>query len=89
MRGAGAGGAEFGVCAVGAHMAIVLALVAANGLFNILVWGGEVTTDEDPVDQEGVGGFGGGEGDFKVGVFLSRAVEEGEFCPGGRVNGVG
>jgi hypothetical protein len=61
-------------------MAIVLALVAANGLFNILVWGGEVTTDEDPVDQEGVGGFGEARETLRLAYFCPGLRRRGSFA---------
>jgi hypothetical protein len=49
--------------AVDADVTKPLALVAADGLFDVLVGGSEVVADVDPFDQEGGGGFRGGEGD--------------------------
>ena len=57
VGGAGARGAGFFARAVNADVTEPLAFVAADGLFDVLVRGGEVVADVDSFDQEGIGSF--------------------------------
>ena len=60
MGGAGADGTCFATRAVGFLVAIKLALVASNWLFEVFVGGGKVVVNSDSFDEESVGCFRGG-----------------------------
>ena len=74
--------------AVNADVAEVLALVAADGLFDIFVGGGEMVADSYSSDEEGVCRFWSREGDFQVGEALCGVTQMRGFCPASGVDAV-